>query len=131
MAPPANASMNMTSEPLTSVASREEVRQDYRSLSAGCRSRGSRSAGEPRRGRHAWEAGEKTGMAQTCDGCGEKVTRWSYAADGRWAGKLVCRECGRRGMGLKRLSWAATFKVKLAQVLPPDDPKAVPVLRLL
>jgi hypothetical protein len=70
-------------------------------------------------------------MAQTCEGCGEKATRWSYAADGPWAGKVICRECRRRGSGLKRLSWAATVRFRLAQVLPPDDPMTVPVLRLL
>lgn len=70
-------------------------------------------------------------MAQTCEACGEKATRWSYAADGPWAGKVICRECRRRGAGLKRLSWAATFRFRVAQVLPPDDPMTVPVLRLL
>lgn len=59
------------------------------------------------------------------------VTRWSYAADGPWARRLICRECRRRGTGMKRLSWAATFRFRLAQVLPPNDPMTVPVLRLL
>lgn len=70
-------------------------------------------------------------MAQTCDACGEKVARWSLRVEGPWAGKVVCRECGRRATGFKRLAWAATFKFRLAQVLPPDDPMTVPVLRLL
>jgi hypothetical protein len=70
-------------------------------------------------------------MTQKCDGCGEAVTRWSYTAAGPWAGKTICRECRHRGVGIKRLSWAVTFKFKLAQVLAPDDPLTVPVLRLL
>lgn len=71
-------------------------------------------------------------MAQTtCDACGETVTRYWYRADGPWAGKRICRECGRRNRGFKRLSWAATFTTKLAQVLPPNDAMTVPVVRLL
>lgn len=70
-------------------------------------------------------------MAHTCEGCGEQTTRWSYAADGPWTGRLICRECRRRGVRLKRLSWAVTLRFKIAQVLPPNDPMTVPVLRLL
>jgi hypothetical protein len=70
-------------------------------------------------------------MALTCEGCGEKATRWSYTVDGPWADSVICYECRRRGERLKRLSWAVTFRVRLAKVLPPDDGMTVPVLRLL
>ncbi len=70
-------------------------------------------------------------MAETCAGCGEKVTRWSYTANGPWAGRVICRQCRRRGATLKRLSWAVTFRFRVAQVLPPDDPMTVPLLRLV
>lgn len=70
-------------------------------------------------------------MAQMCQGCGEKVPRWTYTTDGPWAGKVICRQCRRRRTNLKRLSWAVTLRFRVAQVLPPNDPMTVPVLRLL
>src|SRR6266849_10190756 len=70
-------------------------------------------------------------MPHSCDGCGEQATRWSFAADGPWAGKLICRACRQQGLGLKYLSWAVTYKFKVARVLPPDDKMTVPVVRLL
>jgi len=57
--------------------------------------------------------------------------RWSYAADGPWARRVICHTCKRRVRRLKRLSWVVTFRFRIAEVLPPDDPMTVPVLRLL
>ena len=70
-------------------------------------------------------------MGQICDACGEKATQWFYRADGPWAGKHICRRCARRPISMKRLSWAVTFRFRIAQVLPPTDPMTVPVFRLL
>lgn len=70
-------------------------------------------------------------MAGMCDGCGERATRWSYAVDGPWAGKWLCRECNARRRGLKKLSLAVQFRFKIGQVLPPGDAMTVPLLRLM
>lgn len=72
-----------------------------------------------------------TGMAYICDGCGTRVTRLFYRADGPWAGRWICSECGSSKKDMTRLSWVVTFRFRLAQVLPPDDAITVPVLRLM
>ena len=70
-------------------------------------------------------------MPELCEGCGERPLRWSYSNTGRLAGRWLCHRCKRRGQGLKRLAAVVTFRFRIAEVLPADDPMTVPVLRLL
>jgi hypothetical protein len=70
-------------------------------------------------------------MANTCDGCGERVTAMRYWADGLWARRWICRECASGRRKMTRLSWLVAFKFRLAQVLPPDDKMTAPILRLM
>ncbi len=66
-----------------------------------------------------------------CDGCGEHVTRWTYATGGPWAGKWICQECSTRGKDLKKLSRAVYFRFRLAEIFPPKDLMTVPLIRLM
>ena len=70
-------------------------------------------------------------MPYTCDGCGEQVGRVVYRADGPAAGRSLCRDCGSGAKKMTRLSHLVTFRWRVADVLPPDDPITVPVLRLM
>lgn len=71
------------------------------------------------------------GMAYLCEGCGERVVRVLYRADGPWAGRSVCRECGSGNKKMTRLSWLVAFRFRVAEVVPPEDPITAPIVRLM
>src|SRR5258708_4812541 len=81
---------------------------------------------EPRSGRAC-----SSDMGQTCDGCGKTAMRMFYRADGPWAGRWICRDCGSGRTKMTRLSSLVAFKFRLAQVLPIDDKATPPILRLM
>lgn len=71
------------------------------------------------------------GMANVCDGCGERATRLTYPTAGPAAGRWFCRDCGAGRKKMTRLSWFVAFRFRAAAVLPPGDPTTVPALRLM
>ncbi len=71
------------------------------------------------------------GMANVCDGCGERAARLTYPTAGPAAGRWLCRDCGARRKMMTRLSWLVAFRFRVAAVLPPGDPTTAPAVRLM